>query len=166
MNTTDMKRHNLYSYMLLILATLLMQGCLKEQEDLFDKKPTERLEIFLDKFQNVLESSEDGWVMDYYPQPAEGRNSSSLYQGYKGDFEFRLDSIVGNDIVYMHGNRTNNAIVLHRFSGDPVEYLNKAAQNAEDIIVDYFDGNYAQTSIRGEVSPPGVQDRAPGENPE
>ena len=65
MNTTDMKRHNLYSYMLLILATLLMQGCLKEQEDLFDKKPTERLEIFLDKFQNVLESSEDGWVMDY-----------------------------------------------------------------------------------------------------
>ena len=209
MNTTDMKRHNLYSYMLLILATLLMQGCLKEQEDLFDKKPTERLEIFHDKFKNVLESSEDGWVMDYYPQPdqsiggvayvvkfkdgevtawwenkpgqkvtsnysfkrnsgpmlsfdtyneflhyyAEGRNSSSLYQGYKGDFEFRLDSIVGNDIVYMHGNRTNNAIVLHRFSGDPVEYLNKAAQNAEDIIVDYFDGNYAQTSIRGEVSP-------------
>ena len=63
MNTTDMKRHNLYSYMLLILATLLMQGCLKEQEDLFDKKPTERLEIFLDKFKNVLESSEDGWVM-------------------------------------------------------------------------------------------------------
>ncbi len=204
-----MKRHHFYPYVLLLLAALLMQGCLKEQEDIFDEKPTERLEDFLDRFKSVLESSEDGWVMDYYPQPdqsiggvayivkfkdgeitawwenrpgqsktsnysfkrnsgpmlsfdtyneflhyyAEGRNSSSLYQGYKGDFEFRLDSIVGNDHVYMHGNRTNNVIALHRFTGNPDEYLAEASQNAEDIIVDYLEGTYAQASIRGEVAP-------------
>ncbi len=204
-----MKRHKIYPYLLLLMATLLMQGCLKNQEDIFDEKPTVRLDNFIEEFRTVLESSEGGWVMDYYPQPdqsiggiayivkfkdgevtawwenkpgktatsnyslrknsgpmlsfdtyneflhyyAEGKNSSALYQGYKGDFEFRLDSIVGRDIVYMHGNRTNNTIVLRRFSGDPDEYFAMVANNADEIIVDHVEADYNQNHIFGQVFP-------------
>lgn len=202
------KLYIITSYMLLTLMTLVMQGCLKEQEDVFEDSPIVRLEEFIDQYRTVLESSEDGWVMDYYPQSdqsmggiayivkfkdgevtawwekdtsksvtsnyafkksigamltfytyneflhyyAEGRATTELYQGYKGDFEFRLDSIVGNDHVYMHGKRHNSVISLHRFSGDPVEYLSKVNELSESVIMDALLGTYDHYDINASVN--------------
>ena len=50
----------------------------------------------------------------------------SNYEALHGDYEFR---IVGKNAdateIYMKGKRTNNNYTLVKFSGDPVEYLNK-----------------------------------------
>lgn len=52
--------------------------------------------------------------------------SVSDYEALHGDYEFR---IVGksddNSVIYLKGRRTNNNYNLVKFSGDPVDYLNK-----------------------------------------
>lgn len=62
--------------MLVAMSAVLLQSCLKDQEDLFDNSASERLQMVLDNTKRILESSEDGWVLDYYPD----RNLS--YGGY------------------------------------------------------------------------------------
>jgi hypothetical protein len=52
---------------LLLLSTLLFQSCLKDQEDIFDKSSSLRMQEVLDKTKATLTSNENGWALDYYP---------------------------------------------------------------------------------------------------
>lgn len=62
-----MKRNRLFIYLLLLLPALVMQSCLKNQEDFFEEPSSERLANFNANAYNTLRSSENGWVLDYYP---------------------------------------------------------------------------------------------------
>lgn len=53
------------------LPTLLLTSCLKEQEDLFEKPASIRVAEYLDNVKSVLTSSENGWVLNYYPDRAQ-----------------------------------------------------------------------------------------------
>ncbi len=54
--------------LLLILSPLIFQSCLKDQEDLFDESPAERMSQALSEYKSVLASSENGWILEYYPE--------------------------------------------------------------------------------------------------
>lgn len=73
------------------------------------------------------------------------------YQAQKGDFEFRLDSIVG-DKIYMHGNRNNNVITLHKLTYDPNEYLAKAIDIRDFFLVDKIKGSINGEDINGDFT--------------
>jgi len=63
----------------LIMAAVLcmsLQSCIQEEKPLFDKSPAERMEAYLSEFGSLLESSADGWLLEYY---AEAEQS---YGGY------------------------------------------------------------------------------------
>lgn len=48
------------------------------------------------------------------------------YEAMHGDYEFRVVGKNSDETeIYMRGKRTNNKYTLVKFSGDPVEYLNK-----------------------------------------
>ena len=51
----------------LLLSTLLFQSCLKDQEDVFDKSSSLRMQEVLDKTKAALTGNENGWALDYYP---------------------------------------------------------------------------------------------------
>ncbi len=51
----------------LLLSTLLLQSCLKDQEDVFDKSSSLRMQEVLDKTKATLTGNENGWALDYYP---------------------------------------------------------------------------------------------------
>ena len=51
----------------LLLSTLLLQSCLKDQEDVFDKSSSLRMQEVLDKTKAALTGNENGWTLDYYP---------------------------------------------------------------------------------------------------
>ncbi len=51
----------------LLLSTLLLQSCLKDQEDIFDKSSSLRMQEVLDKTKATLTSNKNGWALDYYP---------------------------------------------------------------------------------------------------
>lgn len=61
--------------------------------------------------------------------------SVSDYEALHGDYEFRIvgKSEDGNE-VYLKGRRTNGNYNLVKFSGDPVEYLNKCNE-VQDALV-------------------------------
>lgn len=71
-----MKINKTLLYLLMVLPALLLQSCLKDQEDVFDTPSSIRMQEVLDNAKRVLTSSEQGWVFDYYPD----RNQS--YGGY------------------------------------------------------------------------------------
>ena len=53
-----------------VLATLLAlcaQSCLFEQEDVFDKASSLRLQEAMDKTAEILRSQPKGWYMELYP---------------------------------------------------------------------------------------------------
>lgn len=62
-----MKKSNI---IILLSALLVFTSCLFEQKDTFDKTPAERMESFLNEYQTLLESSENGWMLEYYPDDA------------------------------------------------------------------------------------------------
>ena len=62
--------------LILISSLLAFTSCLFEQKEAFDKTPAERMEGYLSEYQELLESSADGWILEYYP------NSDLTYGGY------------------------------------------------------------------------------------
>ena len=68
-----MKKFNI---IVLLSALLVFTSCLFEQKDMFDKTPAERMDAFLKEYQTLLESSENGWLLEYYP------DSDLSYGGY------------------------------------------------------------------------------------
>lgn len=63
-----MKTNKILLYTLLALPALLMQSCLKDQEDIFDKPYSQRMEEYLQAAQDSLVSAPYGWAFDYYPE--------------------------------------------------------------------------------------------------
>lgn len=70
-----MKLNKTLLYVLMVLPTLLLQSCLKDQEDIFDTPSSIRMQEVLDNAKKVLTSSEEGWAFEYFPD---------RYQSYGG----------------------------------------------------------------------------------
>ena len=47
---------------------LTLQSCLMEEKQLFDKSPAERMDAYLSEYNALLESSENGWLLEYYAE--------------------------------------------------------------------------------------------------
>lgn len=62
--------------LLLILSPFIFESCLKDQDDLFEDSPAERMSQTLSEYKSVLASSENGWVLEYYPE------TNQSYGGY------------------------------------------------------------------------------------
>jgi hypothetical protein len=67
----------------LLLSTLLFQSCLKDQEDIFDKSSSLRMQEVLDKTKAALTGNENGWSLDYYP------NRNLTYGGIAYAIQFK-----------------------------------------------------------------------------
>lgn len=183
-----MKTKKILLYTLLFLPALLMQSCLKDQEDVFDKPYSQRMSDFLQEAQDTLVNAPYGWVFDYYPEsnqsyggvtytvkfsnddatvryeqePDDGKLVSlykmkeddgpvlsfdtyntflhyyatpaqGMYQGYKGDFEFVIDSI-GNGVVKVHGKKSGNTLYLRKLQEPAANYLAKVVDMGDSFI--------------------------------
>lgn len=62
---------HIYYNLLLILAVLSLQSCLKEEENYFGKSSAERLIEAAKEYEAILSSKENGWVMDFFAESEE-----------------------------------------------------------------------------------------------
>ena len=54
-------------YLVLLAALgLTFTSCLMEEKEIFDKTPAERMDAYLEEYRNILASSEEGWLLQYY----------------------------------------------------------------------------------------------------
>ena len=72
----------IFAYILMMLPAVLMTSCLKGQEDKFSESASQRSANYLAYVKEVLMSSENGWVLNYFPD----RNQS--YGGYAYTVKF------------------------------------------------------------------------------
>jgi hypothetical protein len=55
-------------YLILLAAVAMMlQSCLIEDKKLFCESPAERVEAYLNEYQSLMMSAENGWLLEYYP---------------------------------------------------------------------------------------------------
>ena len=66
----------IFSTVILIAGALMFAGCAGEEKDLFEKSAAERLNETGKIYSSRLQSSEAGWVMEYYPT-----NTDETYKG-------------------------------------------------------------------------------------
>lgn len=57
---------NLICNIIIIVAILSFQSCLKEEKDIFGESSAQRLIDAEKKYKELLRSAENGWIMDYY----------------------------------------------------------------------------------------------------
>ena len=67
-----MKTNKLYVALWgMLLCALTFQSCLKDDEEVFDKNPSERLQQYISEAKKVLTSAENGWLLEMYPHPSQ-----------------------------------------------------------------------------------------------
>ncbi len=89
-----MKINKIFIYLLMMLPSVLLQSCLKDDDDKFDESSATRLQKYLDKTQGILVGSQNGWALDYYPD----KNQS--YGGFVYTLQFTADEVtVGSELA-------------------------------------------------------------------
>ena len=81
-----MNKKNIFIYLLLALP-LMLTSCLKDQEDVFSESASARTVKYLENAKKVLTSSNNGWVLNYYPD----RDLS--YGGYVYTLKFGQENV-------------------------------------------------------------------------
>ena len=71
------------AYLFLVLFPLMATSCLMEEKEVFDQTPAERMDAFLSEYKEILESSENGWLFEYYPE------ANQSYGGYAYILKFQ-----------------------------------------------------------------------------
>lgn len=89
----------------------------------------------------VLSFDSYNTFMHFFADP-----SSDRYEAYDGDFEFIIMD-VKPDLITLRGNRTGNAIYLHRLDSDPVQYVTQSASMAENIFQTEFKGTCGSDEV-------------------
>ncbi|MCL7761818.1 DUF4302 domain-containing protein [Polaribacter sp. Z014] len=62
-----MKKYIIKSF-LLIFISILITSCEDNETRVFDTSPSERIDASIDQYSTLLNSSENGWVLEYYPE--------------------------------------------------------------------------------------------------
>lgn len=65
-------------YLFIALPALLLQSCLKDQEDIFDQPSSLRLQEAVEKAHKALYDQHKLWVLDYYPEKEQGYGGFSM----------------------------------------------------------------------------------------
>lgn len=114
-------------YLLLLMASLL-QGCVQDVDDLFDTSASERMSQALKDYRSLLSSSENGWLMEYYPSDIQE------YGGYAIAMKF---DVKDNVTVWggLSGEPNLTASSLYSLKSDMGPTLNFDTYNS---ILHYF----------------------------
>ena len=103
-----MKKNNILLYVLLMLPALLFQSCLKDQEDVFSESASQRMTSTLNKTKEVLRSSAEGWIMDYYPE------SERKYGGFT--YAIKFDELTCD--VRLYGDDSEQSTQHYKMTND------------------------------------------------
>lgn len=104
-----MKKTAIILFLVLAIPALLT-SCLFDEEDLFDKSASERIEAAKQEAKTVLESAENGWHVRYFPSPTQE------FGGYNLFFKFSEGSVtVASEI---ESNPSTTETSLYSFGED------------------------------------------------
>lgn len=121
-----MKKTAIILFLVLAIPALLT-SCLFDEEDLFDKSASERIEAAKQEAKSVLEGAENGWHVRYFPSPTQE------FGGYNLFFKFSDGSVtVASEI---EANTSTTETSLYSLGEDLGVTLNFDTKNS---LLNYF----------------------------
>ena len=102
-----MKKTAIILFLVLAIPALLT-SCLFDEEDLFDKSASERIEAAKQEAKTVLESAENGWHVRYFPSPTQE------FGGYNLFFKFSEGSVTVASEIESNPSTTETRIWASR----------------------------------------------------
>lgn len=145
-----MKIYKFLLYALLAWPALMLQSCLKDQEDLFDESASQRIERYLSDAEKTLISSEHGWAFDFYPGTHQEYGGFSFAVKFHGDSAtvagFPIDDSykAGKTITTLYQMKKDAGAVLSfdtynafiHFFSDPYKERPEAYQGDFEFVID------------------------------
>ena len=114
-------------YLFCIIAGLL-QGCVQDVDDVFDASASDRMNQALKEYRTLLSSSEQGWLMEYYP------SDIKEYGGYALTMKFDAkDNVTMGGVI--SGNPQEAVSSLYSLKSDMGPTLNFDTYNT---VIHYF----------------------------
>lgn len=106
-----MKMNRLYMALWgMTLCALAFQSCLKDDDEVFDKNPSERLQQYISEVKDVLTGAEEGWLLEMYP------HSDQSYGGYAFIVRFDEEKVYASS--ELAGNSELEVESLYRMTDD------------------------------------------------
>lgn len=66
-------------YLLLLALPLIFQSCFKDDDDIFDKPASQRMEERLMQDQQILMGATNGWIMEYFPEKEQSYGGYTMF---------------------------------------------------------------------------------------
>jgi len=79
-------------YIYLFIIPLILFSCVGEVDDVFDTSASHRMEATLAEYRELLTSSENGWLADYYPEKNYAVGGSAMYFNFTKDGKASISS--------------------------------------------------------------------------
>lgn len=121
-----MKKTAIILFLVLAVPTLLT-SCLFDEEELFDKPASERIEAAKNEAKSVLEAAENGWHVRYFPSPTQE------FGGYNLFFKFADGSVTVASEIESDTKTTETS--LYSLGEDLGVTLNFDTKNS---LINYF----------------------------
>ena len=145
--------------LLLLVFPFLLQSCLKEEEDIFGKDPSIRVEEALKNYKEVLAAAENGWLLEYYAE------SNQKYGGYNFALKFSTSEVTAyfeladpsESVTSMYQLISDDGpvlsfdtynIFLHYFS-NPSEDLPDAREGDYEFILQGISDDQTEIKLKG-----------------
>lgn len=106
---------NIY-FAVLLISSILFGSCLKDESSLFDETASVRMDQALKNYKKTLLSSENGWLLEYYPE----KNQS--YGGYSYVLKFSSSNIQAYFELAGSGERVESLYQLIADSGPVLSF--------------------------------------------
>ncbi|GAB1416595.1 hypothetical protein MASR2M117_20010 [Paludibacter sp.] len=140
-------------YVAIFFFSIIISSCVNEEPDIFDASPAERINKAISDYRAVLTSAENGWIMDYYANPASGgypilvkfNQSGSAILASKNIFlpnqaylsDSCLYDIIGDNGPVLTFNTYSN--ILHIFASpdfiDDPDYLGYGLEGDYEFVI-------------------------------
>ena len=130
-------------YLVLLAALgLTVTSCLMEEKELFDKTPAERMEAYLGEYRTMLASSEQGWVLQYFPEETQAYGGYAYILKFTNDEVtawFQLDDDVATPVTSLYKMTPDDGPVLtfDTYNENIHYFATPSASNYEALHGDY-----------------------------
>lgn len=146
----------IYSFIIMALGLCVgFASCSHEEDDYFGESAAQRLNKSVDKYQNLLTSSEKGWVMEFLP--SDGAYGGYLYTAKFGDEDVTMASEItlyssteswpaGTEVSSMYTVKAEQGVILTFDSYNVLFHFFSEPRGSSDI--DGYESDYEFTFLK------------------
>ena len=139
------------NYIVIIVGIFLLQSCLKEQVNVFDKSTAERLNDAQKYYENILTDAPNGWVLEYIVGDTDANRRGAfnyLLKFEDGAVTASVDALAMSDIDPTNPNPYEKLTSLYRFDQDMSITISFSSYNS--FLHFYHEQHGSYTTYKGD----------------